>query len=36
MAAIVTGVFLWWMSGVVRRWEGLSTDTSRATDGADA
>lgn len=24
MAAIITAVFLWWASGVVRRWEGLS------------
>jgi len=23
MAAIVTALFLWWMSGIVRRWEGL-------------
>jgi uncharacterized membrane protein len=30
MAAIVTGVFLWWMSGVVRKWEGLPSDSSRA------
>jgi hypothetical protein len=30
MAAIVTALFLWWMSGFVRRWEGLGADTSRA------
>jgi hypothetical protein len=29
MAAIVTGVLLWWVSGLVRRWEGLSPETPR-------
>lgn len=28
MAAIIVGVFLWWMSGVVRRWEGLAPEES--------
>jgi hypothetical protein len=30
MAAIITALFLWWMSGVVRKWEGLPSDSSRA------
>jgi hypothetical protein len=30
MAAIVTVLFLWWMSGVVRRWEGLSAERADA------
>jgi uncharacterized membrane protein YwaF len=29
MAAIVVGLLLWWMSGVVRRWEGLAAETPR-------
>jgi uncharacterized membrane protein len=36
MAAIATALFLWWMSGIVRRWEGVNAETSRAADGADA
>jgi hypothetical protein len=30
MAAIATALFLWVMSGVVRRWEGLGADATRA------
>jgi hypothetical protein len=30
MAGIVMAMFLWWMSGVVRRWEGLPAERSRA------
>jgi HupE / UreJ protein len=33
MAGIVTSLFLWWMSGVVRRWEGLSPKTPRTDAG---
>jgi len=33
MAGIVTALFLWWMSGVVRRWEGLSPETPRTDAG---
>lgn len=29
MAAIIVSLILWWMSGVVRRWEGLATDAPR-------
>ena len=29
MAAIITALFLWWMSGIVRRWEGLNADATR-------
>jgi hypothetical protein len=36
MAAIATALFLWWMSGIVRRWEGMDPDSSRTADGADA
>ena len=30
MAGIVMAMFLWWVSGVVRRWEGLPAERSRA------
>ena len=30
MAGIVMALFLWWMSGVVRRWEGLPAERPRA------
>ena len=30
MAGIVMAMFLWWMSGVVRRWEGLPAERPRA------
>jgi hypothetical protein len=33
MAGIVTALFLWWMSGVVRRWEGLSPKAPRTDAG---
>jgi hypothetical protein len=29
IAAVVTGGLLWWLSGVVRRWEGLEADDRR-------
>jgi hypothetical protein len=34
IAAILTALFLWWVSGLVRRWEGLGTEATeaRATD----
>lgn len=30
IAAILTALFLWWVSGIVRRWEGLGTDATDA------
>ena len=30
LAGIVMALFLWWMSGLVRRWEGLPGDRPRA------
>jgi hypothetical protein len=34
MAALVVGIGLWWVSGRVRRWEGLADDADGATERA--